>query len=125
MVVLLLAEYALAAVTAVEWWRVGRRREMVSIGFPGLHSDSYGVHRPSAPGSGFLRYCCSFPLRFLALPIWTSGRLSPSSRCFSPPAARPRCVDVALVSSGQLFLDCHDELSLTFEPMPEQLNPQG
>ena len=33
--VLLLAEYALAAVTVVKWWRVGRRRDVVSIGlFP-------------------------------------------------------------------------------------------
>ena len=33
--IVLLAEYALAAVTAVRWWRGGRRRDVVSIGlFP-------------------------------------------------------------------------------------------
>ena len=33
--ILLLIEYALAAVTGVKWWRAGRRRDVVSIGlFP-------------------------------------------------------------------------------------------
>jgi hypothetical protein len=88
--ILLLAEYSLAAVTAVKWWRVGRRRDVVSIGlFPAFIATLMVFIDPQP------RFW--LPSVLLLLPAAVAGAADLNLRAIAakvtavstPPAARP------------------------------------